>query len=332
MYLVSILVPVYGAEQYIERCIRSLFDQTYLNIEYIFVDDCSPDRSVDIIRNISKEYPNREYWIKIICHKENRGLAAARNTAVEHANGLFISHVDSDDFLEKDAIRLLVEKQLEEDADLVSGYSIRHLLNKDILIVPPSFTTKEEWIKELLRTDHIYNHVIWGRLLRIDLYRNHNIKNKEGCNQGEDWQVLPQLAYYANKVSVIDDIVYHYDCTNENSMCRNNTKANLNSWLQDIASVKYMASFFKDKESYYAHISSNVIMKTMKSYLYLSAKYTEKEFFFQLLKEMSVYRNNYYAIGWDNPIKRTWDCWYLGKVLYLNIRTLVWKSIKSILK
>ena len=115
-------------------------------------------------------------------------------------------------------------------------------------------------------------------------------------------------------------------------MCRNNTKANLNSWLQDIASVKYMASFFKDKESYYAHISSNVIMKTMKSYLYLSAKYTEKEFFFQLLKEMSVYRNNYYAIGWDNPIKRTWDCWYLGKVLYLKIRTLVWKSIKSILK
>ena len=85
--LVSILTPVYRAEKYIERCTRSLFEQTYENLEYIFVDDCAPDHSIQLLQQVLAEYPKREKQTKIIHHEKNRGVAAARNTAVENASG-----------------------------------------------------------------------------------------------------------------------------------------------------------------------------------------------------------------------------------------------------
>ena len=121
MYLVSILVPVYKVEKYIEQCARSLFEQTYDNLEYIFLDDCSPDNSIEILKRVMEDYPERKAQVRIIRHERNRGLAAARNTALDAANGPFVTHVDSDDYLGRDAIRLLVKKQEETGADIVSG-------------------------------------------------------------------------------------------------------------------------------------------------------------------------------------------------------------------
>ncbi|MBQ1779984.1 MAG: glycosyltransferase family 2 protein, partial [Bacteroidales bacterium] len=121
MYQVSILVPIYEVEKYIERCARSLFEQTYDNLEYIFVDDCSPDKSMEILEQVMEDYPNRKKQVRIIRHEHNRGLAAARNTALDAATSPFITHVDSDDYLSLDAIHLLVNKQVETDADIVSG-------------------------------------------------------------------------------------------------------------------------------------------------------------------------------------------------------------------
>ena len=109
--MISILVPIYSVEQYIERCAKSLFEQTYTDIEYIFVNDCSPDRSIDILKETILKYPKRKNYVKIINHDVNRGLSAARNTAVENAIGDFILHVDSDDYLEMDAIEKLVSNQ-----------------------------------------------------------------------------------------------------------------------------------------------------------------------------------------------------------------------------
>ena len=74
---VSILVPVYGVEKYIERCVRSLFEQTYENIEYVFVDDCTKDKSIEILNSVLAEYPNRKKQAKILHHDKNRGLSHA---------------------------------------------------------------------------------------------------------------------------------------------------------------------------------------------------------------------------------------------------------------
>ena len=81
-FKVSILVPIYGVERYIERCVRSLLCQTMNEIEYIFVDDCSPDNSIDIIKNVLQDYPERRRSVIFCRHEENKGLPAARKTGI----------------------------------------------------------------------------------------------------------------------------------------------------------------------------------------------------------------------------------------------------------
>ena len=117
--LVSVLVPVYNVEPYIERCARSLFEQTYDNLEYIFCDDCSTDASIHILESVMKDYPQRLEQIRIIHHERNRGSAAARNTLIDNSNGVFLFWVDSDDWVETNAVDLLVSKQQEKDLILI---------------------------------------------------------------------------------------------------------------------------------------------------------------------------------------------------------------------
>ena len=84
---VSVCIPVYGVEKYIERCARSLFEQTMKDdIEFIFVDDCTPDKSIEILQKVLEEYPERKNQVKIIRHETNKGLTGARNTALKHVN------------------------------------------------------------------------------------------------------------------------------------------------------------------------------------------------------------------------------------------------------
>src|SRR5690606_34101887 len=104
VYFISVVIPIYNVEKYIERCVRSLFEQTLQNVEYIFVDDSSLDRSVEIVKQILNEYVDRQSHVHFVEHPQNRGLPAARNSGVSKAKGDYIFHCDSDDWLEKDAL------------------------------------------------------------------------------------------------------------------------------------------------------------------------------------------------------------------------------------
>ena len=98
---ISVIVPIYNVRLYIERCVRSLMEQTLENIEFIFVNDCTPDDSMDILHHVLKEYPKRRKQIKIIEHETNRGISAVRNTGLKNATGQYIIYCDSDDWVEK---------------------------------------------------------------------------------------------------------------------------------------------------------------------------------------------------------------------------------------
>ena len=125
---VSILVPVYGVEKYIGQCAETLFGQTYDDIEYVFVDDCTPDNSIQVLRQVLSAYPQRTKQVSIIRHDHNRGLGAARKTAFEASSGEFVMNVDSDDYLAPDAVEKLVARQQQTGADLVEGGGYRQLL------------------------------------------------------------------------------------------------------------------------------------------------------------------------------------------------------------
>jgi glycosyltransferase involved in cell wall biosynthesis len=245
MLRVAILVPIYNVEQYIERCARSLFEQTYNDIEYVFVDDCSPDKSIELLEAIIEEYPKRKEHVRIIKHEKNRGLAAARNTAVENCRTDFLMHVDSDDWLEKDAIEKLVGCQERTDADIITGQSIQHHSKFLSLMERPHYYEKFGYLQDLIKPT--IHHTIWGRLIRTSLYKDHGIKTKENVNIGEDLQVIPQLFYYAENTSCITDTIYHYDCTNEGSYMNQFSGSDIKRLTQDTISMEIIREFFLER-------------------------------------------------------------------------------------
>ena len=116
---ISVIVPIFNVEAYIERCARSLFEQTLDNIEYIFINDCTPDRSMEILNNILSQYPERENQVLIINHHINRGAAYAREVGIKAAKGEYIIHCDPDDWIDLDMYNLMYNKAKNEGVDMV---------------------------------------------------------------------------------------------------------------------------------------------------------------------------------------------------------------------
>ena len=119
---VSVVIPVYNVEKYIERCARSLFEQTLDSIEYIFVDDCSPDNSIAVMENVLAEYPHRKEQIKIIRHEVNQGPYAARRHALQAATGDYVISCDADDWVDYDLYEKMEKDVLAELGMLILKY------------------------------------------------------------------------------------------------------------------------------------------------------------------------------------------------------------------
>ena len=126
MAKVSVLVPYFNARVFIARCARAIFEQTYQNIECVFVDDCSPDNSIEVLENVLKDYPQRKEQVKIIKHEFNKGVSAARNTALRNSTGEFTIFVDSDDIILKEGILKAYNHIVKYKLDLVQFLSIFH--------------------------------------------------------------------------------------------------------------------------------------------------------------------------------------------------------------
>lgn len=206
---VSVLVPVYGVEKYIEQCAVSLFEQTYEDIEYIFVDDCSPDNSIHTLQSVLGRYPNRISQITILKHEKNKGLGAARKTALEASTGAFVLNVDSDDYLSIDAVEKLVINQQQTGADIVSGAYSSHYEDDTIVYHQEYHFNKLPYLRLMLIRNTIIPH-IWARLIRKSIYLDNDIYSIEGIDMAEDLALTPRLFHAAKKVSVIDDSIYYY--------------------------------------------------------------------------------------------------------------------------
>lgn len=209
---VGILVPFYQVEPFIERCARSVLEQTYSDIDYLFIDDYSTDRSLTILKQTLEDYPTRKDSVRIIQNSSNLGLACCRNIAVEACPDPFLFWVDADDWITPDAIAQLVALQKQSDADIVTG---RTMLVEDDKMREVSFSSrssKEDTLVGLL--DLSIDHPVWGRLIRTALYKDNGIQCKEGVNYREDFQVTPKLFYYAKRVSDLDTVIYYYNQNN----------------------------------------------------------------------------------------------------------------------
>ncbi len=211
VYKISVIVPVYKVEKFITRCVRSLMEQTMDNVEYIFVDDASPDNSIQILQKVLADYPGRHDDVRILTHAENKGLPAARNTGLAVATGEYIFHCDSDDFVENDLLSTLYETACRENADIVwSDYYISYP-NNERYLKQPFYDTPEAALKGMLNGRMKYN--VWNKLAKRSLYTDNNITFPAGYAMGEDMTMM-FLFSYAHKVAYVGKALYHYVSNN----------------------------------------------------------------------------------------------------------------------
>lgn len=204
---ISVIIPMYKVEQFIVRCAVSLMEQTLSEIEYIFVDDATPDNSIALLGEVLKKYPERKDNVQIISHEKNKGLPAARNTGLAIAKGEYIFHCDSDDYVEKDMLEQLYKKAKEDDADIVWCDWWLSFARNERYMKQPEYFTSIDALKGMLSGVMKFN--VWNKLVKRKLYTDSDIVFPAGYGMGEDMTMMKLFAR-AEKVVYLPKAFYHY--------------------------------------------------------------------------------------------------------------------------
>lgn len=212
---VSVIAPVYGVEQFVGRAVDSMMRQTLRDVEFIFVDDCSPDRSMDVIMSVVGKYPKRAGSVKVIRHEENKGLPAARNTGLDAARGKYIFHWDSDDFANPEMLEELYLEAERKGADYVWCDWILSFEKGERVMSQPDADTPRRAITLMLAGEMKYN--VWNKLVARHLYISSGIRFPEGSAMGEDMTMI-KLMTFAKTTGHVAKPLYHYIRTNCGAM------------------------------------------------------------------------------------------------------------------
>lgn len=208
--LISVVVPIYNVEKYLNKCVDSLLNQDYTNLEIILVDDGSTDNS----SKIADEYKEKNKNIKVI-HKENGGLSSARNTGLKEAIGKYIIFIDSDDWIDTKMISTLFNLIKENDADIsICGFLRTSGSDNDFKdINKPQIKTftNMEAMMQLYNEDYLTEFVVaWNKLYNIELFKN--IKYPEGKIHEDEFTTY-KLFYNAKKIVYTNEKLYNYRIT-----------------------------------------------------------------------------------------------------------------------
>lgn len=204
---VSILVPVYGVEKYIDRCARSLSEQTLDDIEFIFVDDCTPDKSIEVLNRVLEEYPNRKSQVKILRHDKNQGLPIARQTGLKIASGEFIIHCDSDDWVDVTMYEKMYNKAIEEGSDVVvCDYVVTDGETIKKSVKGCGDTDVSNIIQRMLFQRDPWS--LWNKLFKRSVCYKDLIYPE--VNMGEDMALCIQMMLHCKRISYISGLYYNY--------------------------------------------------------------------------------------------------------------------------
>ena len=204
--LISICVPVYNVAPYIERCVRSLMEQRYEALEYIFVDDCSTDDSIAILKRIIAEYQTRNTQVHLYSNEHNRGSAYTRQEAVKHATGQYVLCVDADDWIERDMVLLLYHTMQEETADITCCAYLKETGKYKEMVILPS--VEEQYSIEAALQDKIF--FLAGKLIPTSYFQDETIFAPEGLNYLDDRYTIMRLMGKSPKVVTSPNAIYHY--------------------------------------------------------------------------------------------------------------------------
>lgn len=215
MVKISVIIPVYKAEAFVEKCAMSFKQQTLNEYELIFVNDCSPDNSLQVLRKIASD----DKRIKVLNLQSNVGPMCARVEGYSIASGEYITFCDSDDIIPANALELMYNKAKESNADIVAGsIAFKYIDENRETIWKSNLKYGNDRIsvfKSLLKNE--FRHNLVGKLIRRDLLLNYNYSNVKGLRYFEDFLLLYQLVDNSSKCICIQDVVYYYIQTDGSS-------------------------------------------------------------------------------------------------------------------
>lgn len=235
---VSVIVPVYNVELYIERCARSIFEQSLEDIEIIFVDDCSPDRSIAVVKGLLLKYPHRASSVIFAEHETNRGLTSARNTGLSLASGEFIIHCDSDDWMDTSMLQKMYDLAIREGADICycdfyMYYKDRQEQYHNLPAICDRTSFMRKYLLELT--------VLWNFMAKKELYDRYDLKSPEHITYCEDLHLAIKLYHYAGNICKVGEPLYYYNRSNVSSLLNN---VSIKAMQDNITALTEVADFF----------------------------------------------------------------------------------------
>lgn len=261
---VSVIVPVYNVEKFIGRCIESIQKQTLTEWELILVDDCSPDKSYDLM----KRYAQDDQRIKIFRHDTNHGPMAARHLGDLNANGEYITYCDGDDVLPPNALQDLFEAAIQNGADIVSGNYI--YVKQDNTKIATTFSLNygndvHGCLKALLRGE--LNHILCSKLFKASILKENDYIIVDCMKNGEDFYMFYQVLKHINKIIHIPNVVYFYiQNSTSSTQVRYSGKALDNICFVNNITAQIINDYPDLKKAVVARVSENLISIQCRGY------------------------------------------------------------------
>ena len=250
MFKVSVVIPVYGVEKYIEKCARSLFEQTLDSIEFIFIDDCTPDNSIEILALIIDEYTNRikdKNWkVRIERLPTNSGLPAVRRQGIQLATGEYIIHCDSDDYVDSKMYETMYTKADEQNADIVICDYYAEDGSKEIYrksVSEKVLSIEDYKVGVITRDVHCST---FTKLIKKELYNKEILYPQD--NYGEDSALVTQLIYYATKIVYLPQAFYHYRYNPTSISKKKGIDAQIKAFSQTCNNASLIEKFYKTRK------------------------------------------------------------------------------------
>lgn len=323
-YKVTVIVPVYGVEKFIERCAITLMEQTLSDVEYVFVNDSTKDQSIDILEGVVSRYPSRAKDVRIIHHEYNKGLPAARNTGLDMASGEYIYHCDSDDFVEPQMLAELYNYAKLNDSDIVWSDWFLTYDNAERYMTQPAYKTPMEALKSMLAGGMKFN--VWNKLARHSLYVDNDIRFPEGYGMGEDMTMMMLFAHSCN-VAYLPKAYYHYVKTNTNAFSQNYSDKHLLELNYNVYRiVNYIYSIYGD-----ALLDELNFLKLEAKFPFLITNNFKRWSEWYPESNQYILRNRYVSkrsrwIQWMASKRQFWLVWIYNQILNRIVYGLLYRS------
>ena len=307
---VSVIIPIYNVGRFIGRCADSLMRQTLPDVEFIFVNDCTPDDSLTVLNSVISRY-DRD--VKIISHKENTGLPSARNSGLAIAKGEFIFHCDGDDWVEENLLERMVFEARSKEADFVYCDFFLSFEKSERYMGNPDFKDPQEMLRRgFLGGTMKYN--VWNKLARRELYDD--IRFPDGHSMGEDMTMI-QILCGAKRVAHVREALYHYVQTNTGAFSKTQSP-------KQLADVRYnvdrTVSFLESK--YDSSLEESI--SNFKLSIKLPFLISDRSDQYQLWREWYPEANVYVLSNKDVPFRTRFLQWMAAKNIWFGVRLYYW--------